>query len=301
MSAWRILRFSFQDIFRNISLSFMTVLILILMLLSTNTLLVVRVLTTKAIESINEQLDISVHFVPDADSEQVVELQNYLSSFPEVSSVSYFDSEAVLQQFKDSNQHKPELLESLEVLDENPFGASIVVKAINPEDYSKVISALDVPEYEALILEKDFSDTEFGIQKIHEITSQVEKFTIILTAIFAVIAFIVIFNTIRVAIFTHRMEISIKKLVGASNWFVRGPYIIESLIFTVFSMLVAGIVVYITIGLIEPQINGLFREQGILTNYYKSNILGLVLAQFGAVLLLTISTSLLAMRRYLKV
>ena len=301
MSSFRIVRYATQNIYRNISLSIMTILILILMLLSTNTLLVVRVLTTKAIQSINQQLDISVHFVPGAEEEKTVELQNYIGAFPEVSSVTYYDAEQVLEQFIENNQHKPEILASLEVLEQNPFGASLVVKAQNPEDYSKVIEALSVPEYEPIIQERDFSDTEFGISKITNITTQVERFTFILTAIFGIIAFIVIFNTIRVAIYTHRMEISIKKLVGASNWFVRGPYLVESLIFTLISLIISAGVIYGAIRVIEPEIAQIFRETNILTNYYTSNILELVTAQFGAVLLLTVVTSLLAMRRYLKV
>lgn len=301
MSLFRIIKFALQDIWRNVSLSFMTVLILILMLLSINTLLVVRVLTKEAVNSINSQLDVSVHFVPNADEKQIQELQAYLTSFPEVSSVTFFDANKVLENFKAANQTRPKVLESLGELDENPFGASIVVKTHNPADYGKIIKALDVPEYGALIQDKDFVDTQAGITRIHAITSQVERFTIILTALFAVISFVIIFNTIRVAIYTQRMEISIKKLVGASNWFVRGPYIFESFFFSLISSVIAGVVIYFALKGIEPHIDGIFSQASILTNYYKTNILELAVFQFAAVLLLTIMTSLLAMRRYLKV
>lgn len=300
MNFFRIVKFALQDIGRNLSLSFMTVLILVLMLLSINTLLVVRVLTQQAVTSINNQLDVSVHFVPGAEEQDIKELEIYINSFPEVDTVTYLNAEEVLTQFKETNKNKPKILESLAQLDQNPFGASFIIKTHNPADYEKVIAALNVPEYETIIQDKDFVDTQVGITRIHNITSQVERFTLILTGLFAIISFIIIFNTVRVAIYTQRMEINIKKLVGASNWFVRGPYIIESFVFSLISTLISGVIVYFVVKAIEPQIAGIFSQTGILTNYYHSHILELALAQFGAVLALTTLTSLLAMRRYLK-
>jgi len=301
MGLLRIIKFSLQDMARNASLSFMTVLILVLMLLSVNTLIVVRVLTNSAVESINNQLDVSVHFVPEAEPEKIEELRVYLSSSPEVSEVTVLNAQDVLERFKQTNRNKPKILASLEELGKNPFGPTIIVKTHDPKDYEAVIASLEVPEYASLIQDNDFIDTQTGITKIHAITSQVERFTIVLSALFAFISFIIIFNTVRVAIFTQRIEISIKKLVGATNWFVRGPYIFESLFFTVISMGIAGALMYFALGLIDPHMNGLFRDSFILTNYYKSHILELAAGQFFAVLALTTLTSLLAMRRYLKV
>jgi cell division transport system permease protein len=122
----------------------------------------------------------------------------------------------------------------------------------------------------------------------------------LLSVMFVVIAFFIIFNTIRASIYTQRMEISIKKLVGASNWFVRGPYIVESLFFSILSVLITYSAVLVFSGLIDPYMHVVFGDVSILTNYFKSNIIVFAGLQFAAVFVLTIVSSALAMRKHLR-
>ena len=102
------------------------------------------------------------------------------------------------------------------------------------------------------------------------------------------------------AIFTQRVEITIKKLVGATNWFIRSPYIIESFIFTAISVAITYFLMRFAAGLIDPYVAVVFKKDWLLTNYISSNIMMLVGSQFVVVLLLTIFSSFLAMRRHLK-
>ncbi len=231
ISLLRACTFAIQDIVRNISLSFMTVLILILMLLSVNTLIMIRVLTVEATQSIKSQVDVSVFFTHDATDAHIEEVKTYVQSFPEVVDITFRTRDEVLAQFREQYKDNETIMASLTELGENPLGAMMVVKTREPKDYEKVITALDVPEYEKTIEAKTFSDTQKAIERIQVITSQVESFSLVVTALFAFIAFLIIFNTVRVAIFTQRVEITIKKLVGATNWFIRSPYIIEAFIF----------------------------------------------------------------------
>ena len=96
------------------------------------------------------------------------------------------------------------------------------------------------------------------------------------------------------------MEIGIKKLVGATDWFVRGPYIIESIIFSGISMIIAGVIVYAVLQFLDPYLGIVLSSEGFLTKYFQNNILLIVGIEFGVVLLLTIITSGLAMRKYLR-
>ncbi len=301
LSLLRILKFSLQDMLRNISLSLMTILILVLMLLSVNTLLIIRVLTDEATQSIKNQIDVSVYFSPDVSSEKLREIQEYIKSFPEVTEMTLLTREEVLAQFRKTHEDNPEIIASLNELEENPLGPTLIVKTREPSEYQKIIASLDVPEYEHLIEAKTFEDTEKAIGRIHTITTQVERFSYALTVLFAVIAFLIIFNTIRVAIYTQRAEISIKKLVGASNWFVRGPYVIESFFFSIVSTAIAALLVLFASRLLDPYIEVVFGSEKFLTNYFNSHMLLLFGGQFTAVFLLTIFSSLLAMRRYLRV
>lgn len=301
LSFLRIIKFALQDIFRNLGLSSMTVLILVLMLLSVNALIIVNVLTGEAVRAIKDQIDVSIFFQPEATDGQIDELKTYIGAFPEVVGLTYLNKDEVLARFREEHKDNQEVVASLNELGENPLGATLVVKTREPQDYEKIVQALAVPEYENIIEAKTFGDTEKAIARIRTITSQVERFAIAVSALFAVIAFLIIFNTIRVAIYTERVEISIKKLVGASNWFVRGPYMVESLFFTLVSVIFTGALVYLAVRLADPYVNVVFGRSGILTNYYFSHILFLLSAQFGGVLLLTVFSSLLAMRRHLRV
>lgn len=270
------------------------------MLLSVNTLIIINVLTGEAVKSIKEQIDVSVFFQPETTSKQIEEVKKYVSAFPEVREVIYFSPEQVLAQFREQHKDNPEVLSSLDELGDNPLGSTLVIKTREPKDYEKIVKALTVPEYENIIEAKTFGDTEKAIGRIQTITNQIEKFTAGASILFVLIAFLIIFNTIRVAIYTQRAEITIKKLVGASNWFVRGPYLIEALMFTCFSVFLTWVLVYVGLRMLNPYIAVIFNGGKILTSYYFSHIIFLLSAQFGGVLLLTIFSSLLAMRKHLR-
>jgi cell division transport system permease protein len=301
LAFFRIIRFALQDIFRNFSLSFMTVLILVLMVLSVNTLIIIRVLTIEATQSIKSQIDVSIYFDELATETKVDEVKDFIDAFPEVTEISFISRESVLESFKLAHAESPKILESLDELGQNPFGPTLVLKTRETSDYKKIIDKLSVPEYEDIIDARTFEDTELAIHKIDTITKQIEYFSFGLTGLFAFIAFIIIFNTIRVSIYTQRMEISIKKLVGATNWYVRGPYIIEGLLFSILSISIAFGLIFMVTNLLDPYIGIVLGKQVFLTNYFKSHIIDLLLMQFGAVLLLNIVSSGLAMRKYLKV
>lgn len=300
ISFLRIIKFALQDIFRNISLSFMTVVILILMLLSVNILIVVNILTNEAISSVKDQIDISIYFSYEASDDQINEVKDYVSSFPEVRETTYLDQDQVLANFKEQYKDNIDVLASIEELDENPLGPTLIIKTKETGDYQKITEALNIPEYENIIESKTFGDTEKAISRIKSITDQVEKFAMVASVLFTIISFFIIFNTVRATIYTQRVEITIKKLVGASNWFVRGPYIVEALIFSLFSLGASYFLAMVGIYILDPYIGIIFGESNILTNYYNSNIILLLGIQFGVVFLIAIFSSLLAMRKQLK-
>jgi len=282
------------------SLSLMTVVILVLMLLSVNTLVVVKTITGEAVRTVKDQIDVSLYFASDVEQEQVDELTSFIESFPEVTEIVYFDSNEVLNDFKSSHQERDYVIDALDEIVQNPFGPTLVVKTREPNDYQKVIEAVSIPEYADVIEAKTFGDTQEYIRRIDVITQQVEGFVLMLTGLFAVIAFFVIFNTVRVAIYTQREEIGIKKLVGATNWFVRGPYIVESIVFSAVAVAITLTAVYMAVQVIDPYVAVMLETEGLLTAFYDQNMMQQVLMQFGVVLALTITTSGLAMRRYLR-
>jgi len=286
---------------RNAGLSFMTVFMLVLVLLSVNVLMAVDTVTKEAVRLIKDQVNVSLYFAPDAGDKDIAEIRSYIGEFPEVVGVQLLSRDEVLKSFQDRHQSSPEVQQALTELGGNPFGPTMIVKTKEPGDYKKIFDALNVPEYEHLIEAKSFDGNEDAIERIQNITTRVERTGLGLSVLFAVIAFLIIFNTIRVAINTQKIEIGIKRLVGASNWFIRGPYLVEALVFTVSSLIVTIGVIYLGLRWLDPYLAVIFPNGFSLTNYYNSHILYLFGVQAVAVLLLTIVSSGLAMRRQLKV
>jgi cell division transport system permease protein len=297
----RVIKFALQDLGRNIGLSFMTVFILTLMLLSINTLWSLDILTKQEVEAVKQQIDVSLYFIPATTEKNVSDIKAYVAAFSEVTDIKIQSREEVMTAFKEKHKTQPEVLDALTELGQNPFGPTMIIKTKEPQDYKKIIDALSAPEYESLIEAKSFDNHEDAISKLQNITNRIEKIGFGLTVLFAVISFMIIFNTVRVAIFTQRVEISIKRLVGASTWFIRGPYLVEALIFTLFSVGATMAIVFFALQWIDPYLAVILPTGFSLTNYYNSLIFPVFGIQAAVVLLLTIVSSALAMRRQLKV
>lgn len=297
----RIIKFAFQDMWRNIGLSFMTVFILILMLFSVNMLWSVKVLTNEAVSLVKDQVSLATYLVPTVSDKDVLDLKNHIEAISEVEKVDVMSRADVLESFQKRHQNSPEVLGALKELDNNPFGPTLMIKTKEPDSYKQVLEVLNSPNYVGLIESKSFDGHEDALLRLQSITNRVENIGLGLTIAFGLIAFLIIFNTVRVAIFTHRTEISIKRLVGAHNWLIRGPYLVESLLFTVISVLITAVVLYFVFHKLDPYLGAVFPGDFSLTNYYKSNILYLAFVQTSSVLVLTTISSSLAMRKQLKV
>lgn len=301
LSLFRILKFAILDIGRNISLSFMTVFILILMLLSVNVLWSLDVVTKQAVGSVKKQIDVSFYFIQKVKDKDVKDVEKYVKTFPEVTSIKIVTAKQVLDDFKTRHKDKKETIQALEELGSNPFGPTMIVQTKEPRDYKKIIKALDVPEYQKVIESRSFDQHENAIIRLQDIINRIERIGFGLSTLFAVIAFLIIFNTVRVAINSQRTEISIKRLVGASNWFIRGPYLVEAVIFTILSIALTYITIFFAFNWLDSYLSVVLPNGFSLTNYYKSNIFFLGGIQAAAVLLLTIVSSILAMRKQLRV
>jgi cell division transport system permease protein len=296
----RIIKFAFQDIVRNLGLSFMTVFILVLMLFSVNLLLSAELLTSQAVSLIKDQVNINIFLKNTTSDKDTDELVSFIKNFPEVTQVNVLNPTQVLELFKNRHKTSQDVLDALKELDGNPFGPTISLKTREPGDYQKIINNLAIPEYQNIIDAKSFEGNETAVEHLQVITNRVETVVAGLAVVFAIISFLVIFNTIRVAIYTQRTEIGIKRLVGANSWFIRGPYLVTALVFSVLSVAITSVIMYGLLGKLDPYVSSVFTGQFSLTNYYTSHILYLLLIQFGVVLFLTVVSSGLAMRKHLR-
>ncbi len=302
LSWYRVMKFTAQNILRNFWLSFISLTIFLLTLLTINTMILINVLASAALESVERKVEVSLYFVSEASENTVKSAQGYLLGLSQVRDVQLVSAEESLKIFTERHANNPTILSSLEEVGGNPFGASLIISAVSPDDFPFILEAMDTPEYAPLIKEKDFTDYAVIIERIKTLSERVRLGGIVLSAFFAIIAVLIIFNTIRVAIYVHRDEIAIMKLVGANDWFIRGPFLLEALLYSLLAVgVMAGGMLFLT-GTFEPYVANYFGDIDVsVAEYFRANVLVIFGTQFLALSVLSLLTTMYAMRRYLRV
>jgi len=301
-STYRVFIFAWQSFWRNFWLSVVTITIVILAFISINFLIIINITTDAAIDIIKNKVDISLYFRPEATEPQVLEVETYLSSLTQVKEITYISQQDALEAFRQKHRQESIIIESLEELEDNPIGATLQIQAKNIDDYPKIIDVLDNSKYNNLISDKNFDDHQVYIAKIKNLSDSVRKIGFLISGIFIAISLMIVFNTIRVAIYTHRQEIGVMKLVGATNWFIRSPFLLEATFYGIISCVIAIAIFYPILNLIQPYINNFFlTEEFSVVNYFNQNFWYIFGLELLVVILLNIVSSSIAIRRYLKV
>lgn len=301
LSFFRIIKFSFQDIIRNGWLSIVTVVILFLSLFSINSLATVRFISDGAVEAIREKIDISLFLKTDATENEITNLRTELSSNPRVKEVIYVSKGVALEDFRKKYENNQEVLAALKEIGKNPLSPSLIILPSSLEESNLLINELKVLDSN-IIESRDFSDNSLILSKIENITRRVNDVGLLIIIIFAFTSLLVVYNAIRVTIYTHRQEIEIMRLVGASNFFIHMPYIISSLIYAVFSILIIIATFFPLLTLLQPYLEVFFTGYSVnVLSYYLDNFFIIFGVQFVVVLIINIFASLIAVNRYSKV
>ena len=297
----RVIKFSFQDIFRNIWLSLVTIIILILALFSINMLLVVKVIGETAVNAIKEKIDINLFLKTGSEEEKIFALQGKISDFSEVKEVVYVSQAQALENFKLKHQDNPEILEALRELGKNPLTPSLVIKPDNLDTFDNLINRLNAMN-DDIIESRNFTNYKLMLAKINGITSKVSEAGIFLSSIFVFITVLVIYNSVRVAIYTHRREITIMRLVGASHWFIQTPYLLSSVIYTLIGVISIIAIFYTFLSLLNPYLEAFFVGYNVnLMTYFYDHAWQIFGVQFLGASLVNVIASLLAVRKYSRV
>jgi len=299
----RIIKLAGQGFWRNIWLSLVTVFVIFLAFFSVTVLINLNIIADNSLQTIKEKVNLSLYFKPEIKQEEVLKIKNELSNISEIKDISFISRDQALAQLQKKQQGNPLISEAIEELEENPLGDSLIIKANKIEDYKEIISYLSRSEYLEKVWNEEFDENyQMMITKLENITSQIGKIGMFITLIFIVIAFLVIFNTIRIGIYTHREEIGIMKLVGATNSFVRGPFLLETAFYIILAWLINLALFFPLAKAIQPHlVNFIGDSQFSLFQHYQTHFWSVFGWQLLLVLILGWLSSLMAMRRYLKV
>jgi len=295
----RIIKWGLKNFWRNGWLSTATVSIMVLTLLVITVLLMVNVVANAVLANLQSKIDISVYFKLDASEEDILRVKSQLEKLQEVEGITYVSQNEALLNFKEKHKDNPVLLQSLEELEFNPLEASINIKAKETNQYASINQFLESVYYKDLIDKVNYLQNKEIIEKLGKIIVDVKTGGFGLSILLALIVFLVTFNAIRLAIYSSREEINVMKLVGASKWFIRGPFLVEGLLYGLAATIVTIILLYPFFYFLSPKISS-FLPIGDIFFYFKANLFSFFLLLLGIGVILGGSSSLIAVRKYLK-
>lgn len=301
LSFLRIIKFSFQDIARNVWLSIVTITILLIALFSINTLLTVRAVSDNAVNAVKEKIDISLYLKADASEKDIIALQERIAGLPEVKSVGYTSKQDALEVFRTRYRDNQEILQALNALGNNPLSPSL---AIVPSDIDNATNLINIlRQLDSDIIEsRDFSDNSVIVNKIQNITKRINEVGAVIIIVFVLISLLVVYNSIRVAVYTHKKEIEIMRLVGASNFFIYMPFLFSAFIYALLSVLIMIALFYPFLTLIQPYLSVFLAGYNVdLLEYFVYNFWVIFGAQFVIIFFITLFASFYAVRKYARI
>ncbi len=232
---------------------------------------------------------------------QILVVRDELRKDSRVAEVRYVSAEEALAKFKETHKNDSLLLGSVGELNENPLPATLQIKAKTLEDYPAVADTLNSDKYRASFEKVNFEDNRTLIARLNNLLKFIVTVGIILMAVFSAIAVLVIFNTITLTIYNRREEVEIMRFVGATNWYIRGPFIVEALIYSIVATVITSALLFPVYSSLLPRISHYLTSSGYTFNGNLLLFAGLVIAQLVIAFILSTISSLLAMRKYLRV
>lgn len=297
---FRIIKYGFQNFYRNGLLSVATIVVLTLTLSVFQGLVIFQTVSGAALASIQDKIDISAYFKSSAPEDEILKIERSLRGLAEVKEVEYISREKALQLFKERHKDDATIAKALEELGDNPLSAALNVKANDPKEYSAIAAYLENEQFKQVVDKVTFGQNQLAINRLIKIIDTADAFGIGVTLALALIAIIVTFNTVRLAIYSNREEIGVMRLVGASNAYIRGPYVIEGILYGAVAAVGVFALALPIIYASSPYVSVFIPGLNLLSYFY-----GNALALLGYTLLLGmglgILSSSIAITRYLRV
>jgi len=301
LSLGRIIKFGLQDVWRNFWLSLATIMILVLTLFSVDLLLSLRIIGQAAVDNLKNRVDVSIYLKQGISEDKILNLKARLANLNNVQEVVYISQSAALESFQQRHQSDPEILQALQELNQNPLAPALTVKPKDPDHFEELVEELDQVQ-DPIIESRNFQDNKKLLDKINYITDKINDAAVIISAIFLFIMILVMFNSVRLAIYSHRQEIIIMKLVGASNFFIKAPFLFSSLIYTFIGVVLTATIFYSFLTVLQPYLDTFFFGYNVdLVTYFNSRWLVIAGLQFTGAAVINLLASYMAVGKYSKI
>src|SRR3989344_681606 len=300
----RVVKAGFFSFWRNSWVSLATVLIVAITLFTVGSIVFARAVLQYTLNDIQSKVDISVYFKPDASEDDILAIRESVLKLPEVKEAEYISRDQALEDFKNRHKNNALITQSLDELGDNPLGASINIRAKKISQYASIAKFLEDLEKSGgantIIYKINYFQNKVVIDKLSQILSSANKLGLALSLILISISMLVTFNTVRLSIYTAREEISVMRLVGASNKFVSGPFVIEGVMYGVIGAIITMVIFYPLSLWLGPKSSIFFGGIDVF-DYYTGNFFQIFGLLLGVGVFFGVFSSLIAVRRYLKV
>lgn len=242
----------------------------------------------------------AVYFAYEPSSEEIINIQKELFALAEVKSLEYVSKDEALEKFVERHYDEEIIMESLEEVGGNPLLASLNIKAWESAQYAAISSFLETASFRSLIEKVDYYEKKPAIDKMFSLTSSINTTGIIFGGILALVAVLIAFNTVRIAIYNSKDEIETMRLVGASNWFIRGPFLVQGVIGGILAVFISFLMFSVAVWFLGPKVDIIIPGLH-LSSYFFGNFVVILLLQLVAGVGLGSVASWLAVRKYLKI
>lgn len=300
----RIIKSGFVNFWRNGFVSLASVLIMTVTLFALGAVVFLGAMLDASLAQLQEKVDVNVYFLTDAPETDILALKEALEALPEVAAVEYMTREEALADFRARHEGDQTILSALDELPDNPLGAVFNIKARETSQYETVAQFLDSEQalgssQRTIIQKVNYFDNKPVIEKLTEIIDATERLGLGISVVLIILSLIITFNTIRLTIYTAREEISVMRLVGAGTWYVRGPFVVEGIMYGVIAGLVVLALFYPITLWLGPSSERFFGSINLF-DYYVGNFGQVFLLVMGSGIVLGAVSSYLAVRRYLQ-
>ncbi len=294
-------KIGFVNYWRNLLLSAAATMVMTVTLVIFSALILLFGLTNYSINTIKNTVDISVYFKNGLAEDQIQNIKKDLQSDPRLKPIVYVSAEQALLEFKEKHKNDPLIAASLNELNENPLPATFNIKANNLEDYPDIAKNLQSQKYQAAIAKVNFEDNRSIIERLNRILNLIIKVGSSLFVIFSLIAILVMFNTITLTIYNRREEVEIMRLVGATSWYISGPFLMEALLYGIFATVITAIILAPIFTVFLPRIALFVNPQLQVFNFNILNYWFLLALLLLISVILAVVSTLLAIRKYIKI
>jgi cell division transport system permease protein len=294
----RIFKAGFVGFWRNAYVSLASIFVITIALFVIGSTILIDQLLGASLVQLQAKVDINVYFVTTAPQEEIDALIASVNALPDVEKVTYTSRDDALAEYRAKNQNDSVAMQALDELRENPLGATIAVQAKEASQYESINRYLE-EQKSPIIDEINYTKNKESIGKLSSIIGAVEQASFVALMVLIMASVLITFNTIRLAIFTAKEEISIMRLVGAGNMYIRGPFMLQGVMYGVISGVLALLILYPIVLWLGPKTAQFFEIN--IFDYFVNNFAYIFLVLIGIGVALGLVSSVLAITRYLRV